>query len=112
MPYKDGETQKKAQQDWYQKNKVLTRDRSRAKRKTDREWLNGLKDNPCIGCGLSWPPCVMEFHHREAKDKVGSVGNLLLNAGRQKVIDEIAKCDLLCANCHRIKTYPSEREQV
>lgn len=47
----------------------------------------------------------MEYHHRDPTEKLGAVATLLINAGRQRVIDEIAKCDLLCSNCHRIREH-------
>lgn len=58
-----------------------------------------------MDCGGIFPTCVMDFHHRDPAEKIAAVTNLLLNAGRQKVIEEIAKCDLICSNCHRIREY-------
>lgn len=89
----------------------MTSDKNRARHKAlyrrRAALLNKLKDYPCNDCGVKYPPCVMDFHHREPTTKVNTVGQLM-NSGfcnMDKVLAEIAKCDLICANCHRIRTY-------
>lgn len=54
-------------------------------------------------CGGTFPPCVMDFHHRDPSTKAFglSVGECA-SRSTTDVMAEIAKCDLLCANCHRI----------
>lgn len=63
-----------------------------------------LCNHPCVDCGES-DPVVLEFDHvRGVKDT--NVANLISGAGRmQRLMDEIAKCDVRCANCHRRKTH-------
>lgn len=63
--------------------------------------LNYLKDHPCVDCGES-DPVVLEFDHRGDKDK--DVCNVALNGSIERLEEEIAKCDVRCANCHRRKT--------
>lgn len=46
-------------------------------------------------------PVVLEFDHRGADDKIGSVANLIKNASWSVIENEIEKCDVVCANCHR-----------
>lgn len=105
MPYKDKSKQREAQRKSYHKNKTLVRQRSKEQRKRNYAWLCEQKSAPCVDCNLTWPPYVMEYHHRDPTEKLGAVATLLINAGRQRVIDEIAKCDLLCSNCHRIREH-------
>lgn len=82
-----------------------TKARQLAKR---RNFLIALKNKPCADCGREFPSCVMEFHHVRG-EKEFSVGNGVNNAlSLKRINDEIAKCDLLCANCHRIRTYGVE----
>jgi len=59
------------------------------------------KINKCQKCGYDEHFEILQFHHRNPKDKrfKFSVGNLG-NYKKQTIIDEINKCDLLCANCH------------
>lgn len=63
-----------------------------------------LCNHPCVDCGES-DPVVLEFDHVRG-EKVANVANLISGAGKfQRLMDEIAKCDVRCANCHRRKTY-------
>lgn len=72
----------------------------------DREYINKLKNKPCMDCGVKYPSFVMEFDHRDPSTKYAEVGNLASSHWSIKRIDlEIAKCDLVCANCHRIRTH-------
>jgi len=54
----------------------------------------------CKGCQKRFPTYILEFHHRVPADKVFTV---LGGIGRkwESLVEEIKKCDLLCANCHR-----------
>ena len=56
----------------------------------------------CQDCGIK-NPIVLDFHH--FKDKINNVATLIRNYGLFKLKDEIRKCILLCANCHRIHHY-------
>ena len=53
----------------------------------------------CIQCGEKRTPCL-DFHHRQGSDKLGNIGEFR-KFGIQRLKAEIAKCDVLCANCHR-----------
>lgn len=66
-----------------------------------RAWLWDYKlGHPC-GCGEAHPPCL-DFHHRDPDTKIECVATLVANGrSRAIVMAEIAKCDLMCANCHR-----------
>jgi len=63
-----------------------------------------LLKHSCITCGEK-DPIVLEFDHREPKKKEFCIAKALHEVPRlQRVLDEIAKCDILCANCHKRKT--------
>lgn len=62
----------------------------------------------CIVCGEKDPACL-DFHHRDPSQKEGHIGEFR-RFGKQRLLDEIAKCDVLCANCHR-KHHRDERQQ-
>lgn len=64
------------------------------------EQINALKNRPCIDCGLKYPPECMDFDHVRGK-KLFTIGERRRQSG---LLAEIAKCDLVCANCHRIRT--------
>lgn len=62
-----------------------------------------FKTHPCIDCGNS-DPIVLEFHHVRGI-KSFNVGSLITGGRSDKVIfEEIAKCEVVCANCHRHRT--------
>jgi hypothetical protein len=67
-----------------------------------RQVLRDLKANPCEDCHQSFPPCVMDFDHIRGK-KRRNIGQLLKNS-LGVLLAEIEKCELVCANCHRIRT--------
>lgn len=68
--------------------------------------IDALKNNPCMDCGGSFPPIAMDFDHRDATTKVANISLLVVKrtVSRQRIFEEIAKCDLVCSNCHRIRT--------
>ena len=71
-----------------------------------KEWLNLQKAHPCADCGIDYPPYVMDYDHRNPWDKTKSVGALVASRATVAVIQsEIDKCDLVCSNCHRERTW-------
>ena len=70
-----------------------------------RKWLDTLKAIPCKRCGKTYPPYVMDWHHRNPEEKKFGVGSGSWRQSRKKLEEEMEKCDLYCANCHRIIEY-------
>lgn len=58
----------------------------------------------CMDCGYNTHPAALDFDHRPGTDKVCNVARLT-EAAREVLYAEIAKCDVVCANCHRIRTW-------
>ena len=58
--------------------------------------------HPCVDCGEK-NPVVLEFDHKNSVEKIANVSNLLDNKW-ETIQKEIDKCDVRCANCHRIRT--------
>ena len=58
-------------------------------------------NHPCADCGEA-DPIVLEFDH--LKDKAFNIGASLSGRSWASILDEIAKCDVVCANCHRRRT--------
>ncbi len=64
--------------------------------------MDHLYKNPCVKCGED-NPLVLDFDHLEDKDF--SISRAILRTyGWSRIEKEIQKCQVLCANCHRIKT--------
>jgi len=60
--------------------------------------------HPCIDCGEN-DILVLEFDHRIKSEKFKEINVLMKNRGSvQSIINEVEKCDVRCANCHRRKT--------
>jgi len=67
-----------------------------------RARVDALKTAPCTDCGKCYPPYVMQFDHVRGV-KVRAV-SLMNDWALQRLMDEIAKCELVCANCHAERT--------
>lgn len=67
-------------------------------------WLQQFKNKPCFDCGVIYPPFIMEFDHKPAFDKSFNLSKGY-NFARKNVLKELEKCDLVCSNCHRYRTF-------
>lgn len=72
-----------------------------------RDLVRSVKESkPCADCGRRYPHYVMDFDHRDPTTKKFNIGHLSRDvAGEKAILDEIAKCDLVCSNCHRERTH-------
>ena len=61
------------------------------------------KNKPCLDCGNCFPLCAMQFDHARGT-KVADIAKLRSSKGKNKILIEIDKCDVVCANCHAIRT--------
>lgn len=60
-----------------------------------------LLENSCVDCGESDVRCL-DFDHRDGADKLNDIARLMSNAfSWTRILAEIDKCDVRCANCHR-----------
>ncbi len=87
MPYKDPKKQAKWQ---------LARKRRAVK------FVQDLKNLPCVDCKNTFPPVCMHFDH--LGNKFMDISSMVLYS-KKRLLAEIAKCELVCANCHAIRTY-------
>lgn len=68
-----------------------------------------LLTKECVDCGNN-NPLVLEFDHINPSDKFKEVGMLVHEGYSIKTIfNEITKCEIRCANCHRIKTATDQK---
>jgi hypothetical protein len=79
--------------------------RKRAYWRAQARHLDGIKDRPCADCGGRFSPCAMDFDHRAPQAKRIAVSRMIGRAGTATIMAEVAKCDIVCANCHRVRTY-------
>ena len=80
---------------------------NKRKRHERYEKIQAIKEaSPCMDCEHKFPYFVMDFDHRDPATKVADVSILVKTGVRwSRVLEEIAKCDLVCVNCHRLRTY-------
>lgn len=76
---------------------------TRYRRRNQKRMLEYLREHPCVDCGEA-DPRVLDFDHSKG-DKTREVGVFVSSGYRwQRIEEEIAKCVVRCANCHRRKT--------
>lgn len=91
---------------WYAKNRAHAKRRVMQRKKELRQWLDSLKEDlKCNRCDENHISCL-EFHHKNPKKKEIAI-SLAPNYGwsKERILKEIKKCEVLCANCHRKEHY-------
>lgn len=80
--------------------------RDRARR--NAAFVASLKEStPCTDCKRFYPSFVMDYDH--LRDKVMPVSRLAKYGALSRIKEEIAKCELVCSNCHRMRTHKRAR---
>lgn len=85
----------------YHNNKEYYYSKSKNHSKKIQDWFNEFRKTlSCIKCNESrwW---VLDFHHRNPQDKDGNISSMIMKNSKEKILQEIDKCDILCSNCHR-----------
>lgn len=100
------------QKDWYKKyysespkEKERLYKRNIQTRNAIEQLIKETKSVPCMDCGVSYPPYVMDFDHRDPDQKEFVISRMTNSGNITAVKKEIAKCDVVCSNCHRIRTH-------
>jgi hypothetical protein len=107
--WRDREKRTQRRKEWYRANKAKAYELAR---KTLAR-VEAIKTaTPCMDCGGTFPPECFDFDHRPGETKTHSVGYLVATRYSWPRIEaEIAKCDVVCANCHRIRTKVRHQER-
>ena len=85
---------------WKKENKELHLFYRRKRYNKNREFFAAYKKElKCYKCKENHPACLA-FHHRNPSKKSFNIGCSLVRYSIKKIMKEIAKCDVLCANCH------------
>jgi hypothetical protein len=95
----------------YVKNKQYYVDKAKKRNAETKQWVRDLKDStPCKDCGEFKPYYVMHFDHLGLEKKLFNISSNVTAVGRAKLQAEIDKCDLLCSNCHGIRTWKRQHD--
>ena len=86
--------------------------RSQKDKKRIQEMLGSLKEKSgCVDCGQTYPFYILDFDHVYGK-KVANIGQMLNYFSIEDIMKEVAKCDVVCSNCHRERTYQRKNKQT
>ena len=105
MAYKNDADKKKAAHEHYKANKEQYYARRTANRDRVRELLREAKAKPCADCGIQYPYYVMQFDHLPGFEKTVTPSQLPNIGSVRRFKEEVAKCEVVCANCHAERTY-------
>jgi len=90
----------------YAKNKAYYKSAARRKQDELLAFVAQIKEsNPCMDCGKSYRHYVMDYDHRDPTEKCMCIANMIQRKNKKQLLAEIAKCDLVCSNCHRERTF-------
>lgn len=90
---------------YYARNRAQEIERVRVRQAATLEFLRELRRVPCADCGGTFEPYQMDFDHRDPATKSFDITTgraMLMSRGR--LLDEVAKCEIVCANCHAIRS--------
>ncbi len=92
------------------RTKEIQNEYARRRRKRIRDFIDAQKEGkPCVDCGQFLPIECLDFDHvrGEKRQRLSQWHRFKAEPGKtieELILDEISKCELRCANCHRIVT--------
>lgn len=98
-------------------SKVNVSSKFRKQHFNELEAIQAFKElQGCSDCFREYPHYVLEFDHLPGFKKFGQVSHILKKYGPDKAWEEIAKCEVVCSNCHKIRTnirlFPEEYDTL
>jgi len=115
MPYKDKDVKKRKHQEYsrkhYEKNREEIIQKTKKSKAGERlKWYDYKRTLKCSHCGF-FHIAALDFHHQDPSLKEGSVHNYISNGQFAKAYEELKKCIVLCANCHRIYHHEERKKK-
>lgn len=122
-------TKKGVQKRYYENREEILKSLRDDKKKNPKKW-NTWKENkrvrrtevaralkegkPCTDCGGIFHFAAMDFDHVDPNSKGYNANNgiSLLSLNKKKIEEELTKCEIVCANCHRVRTYKRNLERI
>jgi hypothetical protein len=113
MPYKDPIVKKAKHKEYSREHYLKTLEKTKrrtkdVKAKEKIKWYTFKSTLKCAHCGFSHV-AAMDFHHEDPATKDGNVHDYISNGQFAKAYEEIKKCIVLCANCHRIHHHKEKK---
>jgi hypothetical protein len=101
---RDVEKQRATRRAYYERHRErlrpINQERQRRKRRKLKALVDAAKASGCIKCPEKDLRCL-DLHHRDPAEKSFGFGEQMYGVSVARLEAEIAKCDVLCANCHR-----------
>jgi hypothetical protein len=70
-----------------------------------RQFLDQTKlESGCVVCGYKAHPAALDFDHLPGTNKIATIAKLFSGLKEELLLEEIKKCEVVCANCHRVRT--------
>lgn len=97
---------KKRDRERYELHRNDLDSRHKQYRQTVKTKYAALKtDRPCTDCGETFHHSAMQFDHIPGRGKIDDLANLKIRGAWKMILKEIEKCELVCANCHAVRTF-------
>lgn len=106
MPYKDKEKEKASRKLWWSnlspERKKEKQDKANIRSKNVKKFLANYKlEKGCLDCGYNKHHSALDFDHVSGTKEL----NVCFAKSIGQATKEIKKCEVVCSNCHRIRTY-------
>lgn len=105
MPYKDPFQRAEAKKRYFLKNKEVCSARVQKGKRSKRKYIAEHKKRPCKDCGVQYAWYVMDLDHKPGVKKIAGLAVMVQGYSWEKILAELEKCDVVCSNCHRIRTW-------
>ena len=89
---------------WYRKNHEKHKANVSKRQKDNIKAMQAKKVNPCTDCKKKYHPVCMDFDHVRGI-KSGNIATIAKYKSRVDLEKELKKCQLVCSNCHRLRTH-------
>lgn len=104
MARRDPDKTKQYWKDWYSRNRKRHIENQLKIQVRIEKLIRENKSKPCTDCAIQYPYYVMEFDHVRG-EKRDCLNRMKRSAGYNQVLAEIEKCEVVCSNCHAIRTW-------
>jgi len=104
-PRRKYSNRKEKQKAYYSRNSEKQKNRGRKRYEIGVDIVSEAKNKFCLDCGKRYHYSLMDFDHLPENGKEFSISKLMGRVSPHILREEIAKCDVVCALCHRIRTW-------
>ncbi len=105
------EKEKEYSEEWTKKHKIKKIEYRRRTKRKEKGWFEDYKKTlKCEICGYNNCPEALDFHHKNGENKEFNITKGFYKFGKEKILEEIEKCVVLCSNCHRELHYRERQE--